>query len=121
MRQTKLTLHQQFLVKFYGVHILESYVLDSLLKDIMDNPNMMVTTPNQEVQKDISFLVEQKMITSTGGKLQITPAGIIKISKGGFVADVKKDKHILLGFWFSFIAFALSIFNFIWGFVGQNN
>ena len=100
----------------YGSQIFEAYTLDLLLSALADGvPHSYAAfTSNShintwEISRKSEKLIDDGFVKILGDNVLITSKGMIHLSKGGYVGEIKAHKRISFSFWLSIFAVVVSV------------
>ncbi len=118
----KIDNYIRLLIFFYGSDVLEAKLFDEQLRHIADNPylryqpSVYPERQESELIETLLFLEREDLIKKhKDNSFTITPKGRLKLSKGGFITEAKKEKNALFALYISLLAFGISVVSFVLG------
>lgn len=100
----------------YGEKIFEAFTLDSLLDTLSDglphSYQAFISTTHigvWEIGRKTDKLFDDSMVKIHGDSVLITSKGMLHLSKGGYVGEIKAHKRTSFSFWLSVTAIIISI------------
>ncbi|HOZ95382.1 MAG TPA: hypothetical protein PLS07_00710 [Niabella sp.] len=112
-----MKLNNRFELLVYGPSILEAKTLDMILSACHDGqprPQRVFYEPSGEItqhdlERKMQMLLDDGFLKTMGHDFIITSKGMLHLSKGGYLNQVKKSKRADFPFWLSIIALLMSL------------